>query len=207
MKHPDDSVSMVDISSRSLAARLLRELGPVLPVVAKAAQSQAGAIAWVDAWARQIEAAQLTAQEIAGGLSRLDKAPPDEPFGWRVFISLCRPVCEKQLRECFSAACKAAHSGDFGELAPDVWEAGCRLGWGRIKNSAFPDVEWRVALLAARDKADLAIRAAQPQAGQARIEMSMSARAEARQAEQHAVAKQRVAAFAALGLEPPNRAL
>lgn len=77
--------------ARALAARLLAQLAPLLPTVAAATRSAAGADQWIDAWARQIAAAQLSPSELAGAVQRLGDAPPGQPLGWPQFLPLCRP--------------------------------------------------------------------------------------------------------------------
>ena len=83
-----DHARLVD--ARALAARLLSQLAPLLPTVAAATRSAVGADQWVDSWARQIAAAQLTPSELAAGVQRLGDAPAGQPVGWPQFLSLCR---------------------------------------------------------------------------------------------------------------------
>ena len=78
--------------SRAAAARLLSQLAPLVPTVAAATRSSAGAEQWIDAWARQIAVSQLTARELAGGVQRLGDAPAGQPLGWPQFLALCRPL-------------------------------------------------------------------------------------------------------------------
>lgn len=77
--------------ARGLAARLLGQLAPLIPTVAAATRSAAGADQWVDAWARQIFATQLTEREVISGIERLGDASTGQPLGWPQFLSLCRP--------------------------------------------------------------------------------------------------------------------
>lgn len=73
---------------RRLARRLLGNLAPLLPVVAASTKHQAGAAAWVDAWARQISHAGLTGDDLARALSRLGELDRSRPFDWPAFLSL-----------------------------------------------------------------------------------------------------------------------
>ena len=76
-------------AARAQVAQLLRHLAPLLPVVAAATKTDSGRVAWVHAWARQIQLAGMTRQQIERGISRLHLVPMNVPFGWPVFVSLC----------------------------------------------------------------------------------------------------------------------
>jgi len=91
---PSTPASLEFQRARRVAGRLLRELAPLVSSVRAATKDQASAGAWMDAWARQILAVQLSEDEIKVGLSRLSEAPQDRPFDWNVFCRLCRPAKE-----------------------------------------------------------------------------------------------------------------
>jgi hypothetical protein len=75
-----------------LARRLLAALAPLSPAIASQTRDPAAARVWLDSWARQIAAADLSAAELAGGLSRLHQIPGSQPLGWQQFYSACRPA-------------------------------------------------------------------------------------------------------------------
>lgn len=98
--------------SRPLARRLLRELAPLFPVVASATRDQAGANAWVDAWARQIALASLNGEDMARALRRLGELNLSRPFDWPAFLSLAQ-LPRSETRFAWERALKAA--GRLGE--------------------------------------------------------------------------------------------
>ncbi|MDE2268791.1 MAG: hypothetical protein KGL33_07240 [Betaproteobacteria bacterium] len=74
------------------AARLMAALGGMSPAVAAQTRDPAAARVWIDVWARQIQAADLTAAELAAGLDRVKTIPPSQPLGWQQFYWACRPA-------------------------------------------------------------------------------------------------------------------
>lgn len=98
--------------SRPLARRLLRELAPLFPVVASATRDQAGAKAWVEAWARQIALAGLNGEDMARALRRLGELNQSRPFDWPAFLSLAQ-LPRSETRSAWERALKAA--GRLGE--------------------------------------------------------------------------------------------
>jgi len=74
-----------------LARRLLASIAPLSPAIAAQTRDPSAARVWLDAWARQIAAADLSAAELAAGLARVHTIPPSQPLGWQQFYQCCRP--------------------------------------------------------------------------------------------------------------------
>lgn len=98
--------------NRSLARRLLSELAPLLPVVASATRTLAGANAWVDVWARHITLAGLGKEDLARALRRLGELDQSRPFDWPAFLSLAQ-LPRSETRAAWQRGLKAA--GRLGE--------------------------------------------------------------------------------------------
>ncbi|WP_288060996.1 hypothetical protein [Thiomonas sp.] len=90
----------------ALARRLLAAIAPLSPAVAAQTRDPSAARVWLDSWARQIAAADLSAAELAAGLSRLHQIPPSQPLGWQQFYSCCRPRDEGITANDLEARCR-----------------------------------------------------------------------------------------------------
>lgn len=169
---------------RARVARLARILAPALPVVGAATRTEEGLRAWVDAWTALATSAGLSDDEIRHGLAHLGDAPVGKPFGWDVFLLLCRPreMRDADARRELDAARSAYARREFAGLAAATWQAAAGLGFGRVFNGdGVTDAGWAAALAEARQSPDSEILGRQP-AGpqQARIAVSAEARAEYR---------------------------
>lgn len=196
---------------RPRIAHLARLLGPSLGVVGAATRTEAGLRAWVDAWAALAAAAGLTDDEIRRGVASLDQAPRNKPFGWDVFVALCRPPDAPDARRELDALCTAYARREFAALDGATWQAGWALGIARcFHQDGITPAAWASALAEARRAPDAAVLARQPRAGQCAIGMSDDAR-------QESLRRRAAACEAALaslpahlrprrfqGLEPPN---
>lgn len=191
---------------RARIASLARLFGAAVPVVGAATSSAEGLKSWVDAWTSLALAARLTDNEIKVGLSSLEKAPENVPFGWSVFVRLCRPtVNEGDAHQQLVLATNAWHAREFSSLDPATWQATQAVGydrlfWGRVQND-----EWAEALEEARRIPDPAVLNIQPCAQHARVTATPEARSEVRLARRASAANDRDLAFAAIGLKPPLR--
>lgn len=182
LQHRERIADIREAAMRPRILRLARLLAPALPVVRVAVESPEGLRAWVESWAALAIAADLRDEEIFRGLSSLDKAPPSKPFGWDVFLSLCRPNGSGDARRELDAARSAYARREFSALKPDTWQAAASLGFARVFNGdGVTEAGWAAALADARRTPDQAILARQPIALQARLDASAEALAEGRE--------------------------
>ncbi len=77
-----------------MARRTLAALGAMVPWIGSQTRDALARDVWLDVWARQIASADLSAAELADGLSRIHTVPSSQPLGWQQFYACCRPQDE-----------------------------------------------------------------------------------------------------------------